>query len=60
MENLLWKMPRMDWVARTNVVQKLGRADIRMLPIFSLHPVKSIAAGEGGVVTTNDSGLYEN
>ena len=26
---------------------------------FSLHPVKAIAAGEGGVVTTNDSALAE-
>jgi len=26
--------------------------------VFSLHPVKSIAAGEGGVVTTNDKNIY--
>jgi len=26
--------------------------------IFSLHPVKSIAAGEGGVITTNDIDIY--
>lgn len=29
------------------------------LAVFSLHPVKTIAMGEGGVVTTNDSRLYE-
>lgn len=29
------------------------------LSIFSFHPVKHIAAGEGGMITTNDAGLYE-
>jgi dTDP-4-dehydrorhamnose reductase len=28
--------------------------------VFSLHPVKSIAAGEGGVVTTNDFEVYRS
>jgi perosamine synthetase len=28
--------------------------------VFSLHPVKSIAAGEGGVVTTNDEDTYRS
>ena len=27
--------------------------------VFSLHPVKSIAAGEGGIITTNDEGLFK-
>ncbi len=27
--------------------------------VFSFHPVKTIAMGEGGAVTTNDPGLYE-
>ena len=26
--------------------------------VFSLHPVKSIAAGEGGIVTTNNEAVY--
>tara|TARA_B100000780_G_C21123611_1_gene455430 strand:- start:2915 stop:4099 length:1185 start_codon:yes stop_codon:yes gene_type:complete len=26
---------------------------------FSFHPVKSIAAGEGGLITTNDRGIYQ-
>ena len=30
------------------------------MTVFSLHPVKTIAMGEGGVVTTNDATLYEN
>lgn len=29
------------------------------LAIFSFHPVKHIASGEGGMVTTNDQSLYE-
>lgn len=29
------------------------------MAIFSLHPVKTIVAGEGGVVTTNDADLAE-
>ncbi len=29
------------------------------MTIFSLHPVKHIAAGEGGVITTNNEELYE-
>lgn len=28
------------------------------MTVFSLHPVKTIAMGEGGVVTTNDPNLY--
>jgi len=27
--------------------------------IFSLHPAKHIAVGEGGIITTNDENLYE-
>ncbi|MGZ5243962.1 MAG: UDP-4-amino-4,6-dideoxy-N-acetyl-beta-L-altrosamine transaminase [Bacteroidia bacterium] len=29
------------------------------LAIFSFHPVKHIATGEGGMITTNDAKLYE-
>lgn len=29
------------------------------MAVFSLHPVKTIAMGEGGIVTTNDAELYE-
>lgn len=28
------------------------------MTVFSFHPVKAVAAGEGGVVTTNDEELY--
>ena len=29
------------------------------MTIFSFHPVKTIAAGEGGMITTNDESLYK-
>lgn len=29
------------------------------MTIFSLHPVKGVTAGEGGVITTNDKALYD-
>lgn len=28
------------------------------MAVFSLHPVKAMTMGEGGVITTNDAGLY--
>lgn len=36
-----------------------GNGKYADLAIFSFHPVKHIAAGEGGMVTTNDKDLYE-
>lgn len=39
--------------------QKCGNGNYADLSIFSFHPVKHIAAGEGGMVTTNDKNLYE-
>ena len=38
---------------------KVGSCKYSDSTVFSLHPVKSIAAGEGGVITTNDSKLYQ-
>ena len=29
-----------------------------LMTVFSFHPVKSIALGEGGIITTNDEGIY--
>ena len=37
-----------------------GDGSLAELAIFSLHPVKHIAAGEGGVITTNDENLYRH
>ena len=39
--------------------QLCGNGKFADLAIFSFHPVKHIACGEGGMVTTNDSELYE-
>jgi UDP-4-amino-4,6-dideoxy-N-acetyl-beta-L-altrosamine transaminase len=38
---------------------KCGNGDFAELAIFSFHPVKHIAAGEGGMITTNDEKLYK-
>lgn len=39
--------------------QLCGSGKYADLAIFSFHPVKHIAAGEGGMITTNDKALYE-
>lgn len=41
------------------VKQNCGNGKFAELAIFSFHPVKHIAAGEGGMITTNDKVLYE-
>ncbi|MCW2120271.1 UDP-4-amino-4,6-dideoxy-N-acetyl-beta-L-altrosamine transaminase [Flavobacterium sp. 7A] len=38
--------------------QNCGNGNFADLAIFSFHPVKHIASGEGGMVTTNDEALY--
>jgi UDP-4-amino-4,6-dideoxy-N-acetyl-beta-L-altrosamine transaminase len=37
-----------------------GNASFSELAIFSFHPVKHIAAAEGGMITTNNEKLYEH
>ncbi len=39
--------------------QSCGNGNYAELAIFSFHPVKHIAAGEGGMITTNSKDLYE-
>lgn len=39
--------------------QFCGNGNFADLAIFSFHPVKHIASGEGGMITTNDQDLYE-
>jgi UDP-4-amino-4,6-dideoxy-N-acetyl-beta-L-altrosamine transaminase len=39
--------------------QKCGNGNFADLAIFSFHPVKHIACGEGGMITTNDETLYK-
>jgi len=40
-------------------IQNCGNSIYADLAIFSFHPVKHIACGEGGMVTTNDKVLYK-
>lgn len=40
------------------VQQNCGNGQFADLAIFSFHPVKHIACGEGGMITTNDEVLY--
>lgn len=39
--------------------QRCGNGQFAELAIFSFHPVKHIACGEGGMITTNDHALYD-
>lgn len=41
------------------IKQNCGNGKFAELAIFSFHPVKHIACGEGGMVTTNDEDLYK-
>ncbi len=40
--------------------QHCGNGKFADLAIFSFHPVKHIAAGEGGMITTNNEELYKH
>jgi len=42
-----------------NVAERAGDARHSAMATFSFHPVKTIATGEGGMVTTNDPSLAE-
>lgn len=39
--------------------EKCGAANFSDLSVFSFHPVKHIACGEGGMITTNSEVLYK-
>jgi UDP-4-amino-4,6-dideoxy-N-acetyl-beta-L-altrosamine transaminase len=39
--------------------QHCGNGQFASLAIFSFHPVKHVATGEGGMITTNDEQLYK-
>ena len=41
------------------IEQRCGNSQYADLAIFSFHPVKHIACGEGGMITTNDKALYD-
>ena len=38
--------------------QRVGSCAYALMTIFSFHPVKAVAAGEGGAITTNDESVY--
>ena len=38
--------------------KRVGCCENSLMTIFSFHPVKAIAAGEGGMITTNDEVTY--
>lgn len=42
-----------------NRIQKCGSANYSDVSVFSFHPVKHIACGEGGMVTTNSKVLFD-
>ena len=47
------------FVDSNEVRQYCGNGKLADLAIFSFHPVKHIATGEGGMITTNDKKLFE-
>jgi hypothetical protein len=47
------------FVDSNNEKQFCGNGNYAELAIFSFHPVKHIASGEGGMITTNDENLYK-
>jgi UDP-4-amino-4,6-dideoxy-N-acetyl-beta-L-altrosamine transaminase len=47
------------FVDSNNTRQTCGNGSFADLAIFSFHPVKHIATGEGGMITTNDKVLFE-
>ena len=42
-----------------NEIQKCGNGNYADIAVFSFHPVKHIACGEGGMITTNSKHLYK-
>lgn len=46
------------FVDSMGVKQQCGNGNFADLAIFSFHPVKHIACGEGGMITTNDEALF--
>lgn len=46
------------WTDSKGEKQMIGNCKYADLTVFSFHPVKHIAAGEGGAITTNDDELY--
>ena len=51
--------PGASFIDSNGTDQKSGNGNYADLAIFSFHPVKHIATGEGGMITTNDENLYK-
>lgn len=51
--------PGGHFVDSKNVVQRCGNGIYADAAVFSFHPVKHIACGEGGMVTTNSEEVYK-
>ncbi len=51
--------PGGHFIDTTGKQQNCGNGNFADLAIFSFHPVKHIACGEGGMITTNDEALYK-
>ncbi len=47
------------FIDKMNKKQNCGNGQFADLAIFSFHPVKHIASGEGGMISTNDKILYQ-
>ena len=52
--------PGGSFVNSEGIRNDCGNGRYADLAIFSFHPVKHIAAGEGGMITTNDEKLYKH
>ena len=50
--------PGGSWTDSKGERQMIGNCKYADMTVFSFHPVKHIAAGEGGCITTNDNELY--
>jgi UDP-4-amino-4,6-dideoxy-N-acetyl-beta-L-altrosamine transaminase len=51
--------PGASFIDSKGKAQKSGNGNFADLAIFSFHPVKHIATGEGGIIATNNENLYK-
>lgn len=51
--------PGAKFIDSKGIEQKTGNGKFSDIQVFSFHPVKHIATGEGGMITTNSKELYE-
>lgn len=52
--------PGANFVDSNNIKIAAGSCSYSDLAVFSFHPVKHIACGEGGMLTTNSKALYDS